>query len=137
LGAGPAPLHRRVAARLREPVDIAPLVYFRVLFGAIMFWEVCRYFDNRWIERYFIVPPFHPSYFGFEWVAPLSSRGMYAVFAALGVLAACITAGLFYRWAAPLFFLGFTYVFLLDASYGNLEWFRDWSVAGLFQSFGE
>jgi len=116
VGAGLAPARLRVAARLRKPVDIAPLVYFRVLFGAIMFWEICRYFDNRWIERYFILPPFHPSYFGFEWVAPLTSRGMYAVFAVLGVLAACITAGLFYRWAAPLFSLGFTYVFLLDAT---------------------
>ncbi|HEV2853180.1 MAG TPA: HTTM domain-containing protein [Thermoanaerobaculia bacterium] len=87
-----------------------------MLFGAIMLWEVCRYFNKGWIERYFITPPFHPGYFGFEWVAPLSGSGMYAVFAALGVLAACILTGFAYRWAAPLFFLGFTYVFLLDAT---------------------
>jgi vitamin K-dependent gamma-carboxylase len=105
-----------IVARLQEPVDIAPLVYFRVLFGAIMVWEVCRYFQHGWIERYFIRPPFNPNYFGFEWVKPLGGAGMYIVFAVLSVLAACILAGFVYRWAAPLFFLGFTYVFLLDAT---------------------
>jgi hypothetical protein len=106
----------RFAARLQQPVDIAPLVYFRVLFGAIMLWEVYRYFGKGWIARYFIRPTFHPNYFAFEWVAPLPGIGMYAVFAALGVLALCILLGLAYRVAAPLFFLGFTYVFLLDAT---------------------
>ena len=31
---------------------IAPLVFFRVLFGGIMLWEVSRYFSHDWIERY-------------------------------------------------------------------------------------
>lgn len=105
-----------LADRLQQPVDLAPLVYFRVLFGAIMLWEVYRYFSHRWIARYFIRPAFHPNYFGFEWVTPLPGTGMYLVFAALGVLAVCILLGLAYRWAAPLFFIGFTYVFLLDAT---------------------
>jgi vitamin K-dependent gamma-carboxylase len=113
VGARHAPI---LAARLQRLVDVAPLVYFRILFGAIMLWEVCRYFKNGWIDRYFILPPFHPGYFGFEWVKPLPGSGMYAVFAVLGVLAACIMTGFLYRWAAPLFFLGFTYVFLLDAT---------------------
>ena len=33
---------------------------------------------------------------------------------ALGVLAACVMAGAWYRISATLFFIGFTYVFLLD-----------------------
>ena len=74
---------RELAARLHRPVDITPLVYFRVLFGTIMLWEVCRYFYHGWIARYFIRPPYHPSYFGFEWVKPLTGPGMYIVFAAL------------------------------------------------------
>ena len=49
-------------------------------------------------------------------MTPLDGDGMYFVFAALGVLAVCIMSGLFYRLAAPLFFVGFTYVFLLDAT---------------------
>ncbi len=42
--------------RLFAPIDIAWLVYFRIVFGAIMLWEVCRYFNRGWIEKYFIDP---------------------------------------------------------------------------------
>jgi hypothetical protein len=45
---------------------------------------------------------------------------MYLHFFALGGLATCIMLGLWYRASATLFFLGFTYVFLLDkAQYLN------------------
>jgi vitamin K-dependent gamma-carboxylase len=87
---------------------------FRISFGAIMTWEVWRYFSNDWIARYFIEPEFHFTYFGFGWVQPWPGNGMYWHFAALGVLSVCMMLGLFYRVAAPLFFLGFTYVFLLE-----------------------
>jgi hypothetical protein len=100
--------------RLFEPIDIAPLVFFRVVFGGIMLWEVYRYFSYGWIERYFIEPTFFFKYQGFGWVRPFAGDGMYIHFAALGVLAACILLGFCYRLAAALFFLGITYVFLLD-----------------------
>lgn len=104
----------RVAAALFEPVDIAFLVFFRVVFGAIMLWEVYRFFSTGWIRRYFIDPSFYFGYFGFEWVKPWPGNGMYVHFAVLGVAAACIMLGLLYRVAIPVFFIGFTYVFLLD-----------------------
>ena len=105
---------RRLAFRLFEPVDGASLAVFRILFGAIMIWEVWRYFSNDWIPRYFIEPTFHFTYFGFGWVQPWPGDGMYWHFVLLGVLAACIMVGLFYRIATALFFLAFTYVFLLE-----------------------
>jgi len=107
-----------VCARLRAaataPVSIAPFVYFRILFGTVMLWEVWRYFEKGWIERYFIRPEFFFKYYGFEWVHPLPGPLMYVHFAVLGLLAVCITLGLYYRISATLFFFGFTYVFLLD-----------------------
>ena len=109
-----------VLGRLFLPVDIAPLVYFRIVFGAIMLVEVWRYFSRGSIARLYIDPTFHFTYYGFEWVRPWPGVGMYLHFAALGVLAACIMAGLCYRLSAVLFFLGFTYVFLLEqAQYLN------------------
>lgn len=104
----------RIGAALFQPVDIAFLVSFRIVFGAIMLWEVYRYFSTGWIRRYYIDPSFYFGYFGFEWVKPWPGNGMYVHFAVLGVAAACILAGFLYRFAVPLFFLGFTYVFLLD-----------------------
>jgi vitamin K-dependent gamma-carboxylase len=105
---------RRLAYRLFEPVDGASLAVFRILFGAIMLWEVWRYFTNDWIARYFIEPRFHFTFYGFGWVEPWPGNGMYWHFVALGALSICIMLGLGYRIVTPLFFLGFTYVFLLE-----------------------
>ncbi len=99
---------------LFAPIDIASLVYFRIVFGAIMAVDVWLFFRNRWIDLEYIQPKVHFTYYGFEWVHPWPGNGMYLHFAALGVLALCIMAGFAYRISAILFFLGFTYIFLLE-----------------------
>jgi len=104
----------RLAQTALAPVDIASLAFFRVAFGAVMVWEVYRYFSKGWIASYYINPEFHFTYYGFGWVKPWPGDGMYVHFAVLGLAAAGITLGLFYRLSAVVFFLGFTYVFLLD-----------------------
>lgn len=109
-----ASLLRRACAALFEPVDIAFLVFFRIVFGGIMLWEVYRYFTYGWIGRYFIEPVVNFTYYGFSWVKPWPGRGMYIHFIVLGVAAACIMAGFLYRIATPVFFVAFTYFFLLD-----------------------
>ncbi len=101
---------------LYRPVDAAALSYFRVVFGVVMFWEVVRYFQHGWIREYWIEPEFHFHYPGFGWLAPLPGEGMYLLWAGLGVLALLIAAGLFTRFVSALFFLGFTYQFLLAES---------------------
>jgi vitamin K-dependent gamma-carboxylase len=103
-----------IQTQLFSRIDIAPLIYFRIAFGAIMLWEVCRYFQHGWIRRYWIEPAFNFTYYGFDWVKPLPGDGMYFLFFGLGVLAVCITLGFWYRVSAILFFLGFTYSFLLE-----------------------
>mgnify|MGYP000851166451 CR=1 FL=1 len=107
-------LLQQVRSRLFAPVDVAVLVYFRLAFAGIMLWEVWRYTTLGRIERYFIRPDFHFTYWGFDWVKPLPGDGMYILFLLLAVFAACIGLGLFYRLSALLFFLGFTYMFLLE-----------------------
>lgn len=104
----------RLQARFFASVDISSIVFFRIAFGSIMLWEVIRYFSNNWIDRYYIQPTFHFTYYGFDWIKPWPGRGMYLHFFALGILAVWILIGFYYRVAAVLFFLGFTYVFLLD-----------------------
>jgi hypothetical protein len=36
--------------RLFAPVDIASLACFRIAFGALMAWEITRYFSRGWIQ---------------------------------------------------------------------------------------
>lgn len=110
----PPPAAGGLGARLFAPVDIASLVFFRIGLGAILVWEVVRYFDHGWIGRYWIKPAFHFTYYGFEWVRPWPGIGMYLHFAGLGLLALGIAVGWRYRLSAALFALGFSYVFLLE-----------------------
>ena len=105
---------QRLCAALFQPVDISFLVFFRTVFGGIMLWEVYRYFTYGWISRYYIEPVLNFTYYGFSWVRPWPGRGMYIHFFVLGLAAACVMAGFLYRIAAPVFFLAFTYVFLLE-----------------------
>lgn len=107
-------------SELFRPVDIASVALFRFFFGAIMLWETLRYYFYGHIEAWWIDPRFHATYLGFGWVQPWPGNGMHYHFAALALLALLIALGLFYRVAIVLFFLGFSYVFLLEkAQYLN------------------
>lgn len=110
----PAAASLPLSARFFAPIDIGLVVVFRVAFGLCMLIEVYRYFSKGWIDGHFTKPAFHFKYYGFSWVEPLSSAGMHVVFALLGACAILMTIGLFYRVAALLFWLGFTYIFLID-----------------------
>jgi hypothetical protein len=117
LGTPPDRLLDRLSRHLFSPEDIAFLVYVRIVFGAILLWEIYRYFTHNWISSYYIEPSFLFTYYGFSWVKPWPGSGMYIHFFALGLLAVCIVVGFCYRIAATLFFIGFTYVFLLDQTH--------------------
>ncbi|NIV28323.1 MAG: HTTM domain-containing protein [Anaerolineae bacterium] len=99
---------------LFRPTWIHSLVVVRIAFGAVMVWEVTRYFRYGWIARYWIEPAYNFSYPLFGWLKPWPGDGMYWHFYLLAVLALFIALGLFYRLNVALFFLAFSYTFLLE-----------------------
>lgn len=101
---------------LARPVDSAGLAAFRVLFGLLLLASVVRTVASGWVELFFLERQFFFKFLGFEWVQPLPEAGMYSLFGLLGLLAVFITLGLFYRLSITLFFLGFTYVELIDVT---------------------
>jgi vitamin K-dependent gamma-carboxylase len=107
-------------APLREalfrPVDIAWLAAFRALFGLTMCVSMLRFIAYGWIDELFVKPDLHFKYWGFDWVEPLSSGGMHALFWALAALALATAAGLLFRVSALLFVVGFTYLQLIDVT---------------------
>ena len=103
-----------IKLKLFNPVDASFLVVFRIGFAVIMLWEVIRYWRHDWIDRFYIEPDFYFKYYGFEWVQPWPGDGMYYHFIALGILATFIGLGFLYRISTILFFLAFSYIFLLD-----------------------
>lgn len=99
------------------PVHIAPLVTFRIIFGIMMMISTARFMYIGWIEDHYINVKFHFKYFGFEWIEPLSANGLYAVHIILLIASLFLTLGLFYRIAAVLVFICFTYIELIDLTY--------------------
>ncbi|MEZ4296919.1 MAG: HTTM domain-containing protein [Polyangiaceae bacterium] len=103
----------RLARALTAPRDPSGLAIFRVLFGLIGAISAVRFLAYGWVGDMFVKPRFHFKHMGFEWVRVLPETGMYALFAALAAVSLMVAAGLFYRAAIVLFFLGFSYVQLL------------------------
>ncbi|MEW7292062.1 HTTM domain-containing protein [Aquimarina sp. 2304DJ70-9] len=99
---------------LFNQVDISSIILFRIAFGAIMLVEVFRYFDHRWISRYWINTTINFPYWPFLSLKPLEGDGMYYLFIVLGILSIFIMIGLFYRVSILLFFISFSYMFLLE-----------------------
>lgn len=120
LGASPdhAPsLARGVAGFVRkvaQPVDFASLAAFRILFGLAMAVAMVRALVSGWAEEVLVRPDFFFKYAGFAWVPVPSGPVLQALLAGLAACALCIAVGLFYRPAAVLFLVGFSWVQLMD-----------------------
>ena len=105
---------------LFKSTDIASLVFFRICFGALAVWEVIRFFYHGWVEHLYAKAPFHFKYEYFTWVEAWPGNGMHIHFFVVGVAALFICIGFFYRISAIIFFLGYTYIFLVErALYNN------------------
>lgn len=82
--------------------------------------EVGRYIAHNWVALHWVEPRFLFKYYGFSWVHPWPGAWLYVHWVTLGVLAVFIAAGFLYRACTALFFLSYTYFFLLDeARYVN------------------
>jgi hypothetical protein len=99
---------------LFAPVDGASLAAFRVAFGLLLLGEIVHFFLGGWIERYWSDSTFHFTFYGFEWVRPWPGVGMTLHLLGLGVAAALLALGLWTRWSALAFFLGFAHLFLIE-----------------------
>jgi len=95
-------------------VDAASLAAFRMLFGWLMAVSMIRFMAHGWVDEFYVQPTYHFTWELMPWVRPLPGPLMHALFAVLIVLAIAVAAGACYRVSAWLFFLGFTYIELID-----------------------
>jgi hypothetical protein len=109
-------LEKPISRALFKSVRIAPLIVFRIIFGALLLYGSVRFVAKGWVNTLYIEPHHFFGYYGFEWVKPLPGTWMYLPFILMIFSALCIIIGFKYRWAAALFFISFTYVELLDKS---------------------
>lgn len=104
----------QLPGRLFAPIDAASLVYFRIVFAALMLVTAWRFIDSDKIYRYFLEPDYLFTYLGFDWVRPWPGDGLYIHFYVLALLSIFVLIGFIYRVSALLLFLVFTYIFLLE-----------------------
>ena len=104
---------QKFQAYLNRQADAASLAFYRVAFGIMMFLSLVRFALNGWIEKFYIAPDFHFSYYGFSWVKPFGVY-TYIIFIVCAVASLMVMAGYKYRLGSILFFLSFTYIELMD-----------------------
>jgi hypothetical protein len=103
--------------RFSTPIYIGPIIFFRISFGLIMLWEIFEYSFYGNLKYKFVSPLYHFPYYGFSWIPQLIEGQIYILFILLGVLATFIIIGFLYRLSSILFFLFWSYFFLLDKAY--------------------
>ncbi|MGH1335744.1 MAG: HTTM domain-containing protein [Aureispira sp.] len=109
-------LFTRLSTYFGQPVSIAPLVVYRLLFGSLVLyawgWSLAK---DDWTIRY-LEPVFFFKYYGLEWLGRVGETGLYVLYGAWLLAGIGIVLGLFYRIAIGTFFLVFSYFHFLDAS---------------------
>ncbi|MGK0325522.1 MAG: hypothetical protein ACJA1D_000863 [Polaribacter sp.] len=106
-------LTKKIKYSFKEQTNAAPLAIFRLFFGLMMFASIIRFWANGWIEKLYLAPKFHFSYFGFSGIKPIGNY-TYLLFIICGVSALFVAIGYRYRLAIITFFLSFLYIEFMD-----------------------
>jgi vitamin K-dependent gamma-carboxylase len=108
----------RIMNFLFRKVNIASLVFFRIVFGVLGFVDVLgSWIGKHFIDKTFVPGQFQFKYYGFEWVKTLSDPWLSMVFIITMVASLGIAVGKWYRVSATVFALGFSYIFFLEKAY--------------------
>ncbi len=103
---------------LYKPIDIASLVFFRIVFGILGFADILGTWIYYHLEKHAFDPDkFQFYYYGFKWVKAFPEPWMSLFFITLMVAALLIALGYWYRIATWIFAFGFTYSYLLEKSH--------------------
>lgn len=103
--------------KLAQPVNAAPFVSFRIVFGFLMAFSTIRFVFLGWIEDHYTEPLFHFHYFGFDWIHTVSASWLYMIHILMILASIGIMTGYLFRVSSILLFLCFTYTELIDLTY--------------------
>jgi hypothetical protein len=102
-------------AYFRRPVDLASLVFFRIMAGTLLSIELLYSLSLGDLWEY-SHPGYHFHYQWFSWVKPLGEQGMTAIYAATICAGFFVAAGFFYRFMSVILFLGYLSLLLMEAT---------------------
>lgn len=102
-----------IKSYLNSYTNAATLAFYRLVFGFMMLLGLVRFASYGWIDKFYIQPSFHFTYYGFSWVKPIGVY-TYGIFILCALAAIGVALGYKYRLSAIVFFLSFTYIELMD-----------------------
>ena len=105
--------------RLSERIDGTSLAIFRIGFGVLMLWELIYLLRIDFVKIFLTTPEVQFTYEYFSFLRPLPEILLDILVVLLMVCCFLIIIGKHYRKAMTGFFIGFTYLFLLDKAYYN------------------
>ncbi|CAM3629416.1 HTTM domain-containing protein [Pontibacter korlensis] len=117
--------------QLLKPISIYPLVYFRILFGLLMFCEGVGAVLIGWVQDHYVAPSYHFGYIGLEWIKPLPGSGMVYLYLLMAMLGAMIMVGWRYKISSFIFFLLFGYSFFSEKTHYLNHHYLIFLVSGL------
>ena len=103
----------RIKTYLNSYTNAASLAFYRIAFGFMMLLGLIRFAANGWIDKFYIQPSFHFTYYGFSWVKPIGIY-TYGIFILCSLSCIFIMIGYKYRASAIVLFLSFTYIELME-----------------------
>ena len=109
-------MYQSVTKYFTTYTSTATLAFFRLAFGLMMLMSLIRFTAYGWIDKFYIQPAFHFTYYGFDWVKPLGIY-TYLIYILAAIAAFCVAIGFKYRISIVTFFLAFTYIELMDKTY--------------------
>ena len=109
-------MNQRINTYFNTYTSTATLAFFRLAFGLMMLMSLIRFAAYGWIDKFYIKPTFHFTYYGFEWIKPLGIY-TYLIYIVAGIAALFVAIGFKYRISIITFFLAFTYIELMDKTY--------------------
>ena len=105
--------------RLTKYIDGTSIAIFRIGFGLIMLWELIYFVRIDFVKIFLTQPKVQFPYEFASFLKPLPEPVLNLLVMVLMLCCVFIIIGRFYKKAMIVFFLGFTYLFLLDKAYYN------------------
>ncbi len=115
--------------KLFRPIDNAPLIVFRLIFGFIFLYELYYLLKSGWVKRTLIKPSYNFTFFGFEWLNHLMGTYSYVLFGVMMVLAFFVFIGFKYRLNVVLLTLGWACIYLIQKTDYNNYHYLLWLIS--------
>lgn len=108
---------------LFREVDNSPLIFWRIWFGLILFFEATGALALGFVTETFVEPPFTYTFFGFEWLRIFNGPIMYGWYGLMALAAVGIILGWRYRLCMVVYALLWTGSYLMQKSHYNNHYY--------------